>query len=141
MDDTIGLSNDDLSAAYTSQENLRLPATPFDEHRSDFKRSYSLPDNLDDDYNSGYLSHGEPTHEGASRRSFMGSANFFVKPEGSLLKRGSWRRDLRRRNQRRRHPDEVELIMRRGWFDIRRSIRVKVSTMTKNVVEITIKWS
>ena len=131
---------DDASAAYTPQENLRLPATPFDETRSKLRRSYSLPDNLDNDYDDYLLPNGESTHEGSSQRNLMDSANFVVKPEGSLLKPHLWRRSFKR-SQRRRHPDEVELIMRRGWFDVRRSIRVKVSTKTKNVIEITVNLS
>ena len=122
---------DDDNVIYSSQEKLRLPATPVSEPRSKFERSLSLPDNLDDNYDDHHLVSDEPLTGNPSRRSLMDSVNFVVKPKGDSLKRSSWRRDLRG-SQRQRHPDEAELIMRRGWFDVRRSIRVKVGTETGN---------
>ena len=119
------LTNDDCDVSSSSHENLRLPATPMDGRPLKFERSYSLPGNLDDDYDDYLSERDDAASRRYSRRSLMDSASCVVKPNRDLLRSYPWRRHFRR-SYRRRHPDEVELIMRRGWFDVRRSIRVKV---------------
>ena len=127
-DDETALTAGDYDATYSSHENLRLPATPLEEGLSHRERSYSLPDTLDDDYDDYTFGCGESAFGDASRRSLIDSVNFVVKPKRSSLKRSSWRRGAKG-SLRRRHPDEAGMIMRRGWFDVRRSIRVKVGEL------------
>ena len=105
---------------YSSQEDLRLPATPCKDHSLSRDRSYSLPDNLDDDYDYTWGCEDGAFSE-ASKKKLVDAINVVVKPKRDSLRRGY------RGSARRRHPDEVGLIMRRGWFDVRKSIRVKVS--------------
>ena len=130
-DDQVGFLSHGYNGGYSSEENLRLPATPMDTHEiqdSYRKRSYSLPDELDD-YEECWP---EPPPEAMQgKKNLIESVRFITRPRSSL-KRNSARRgndwSYRRRlsRGRPRHPDEVSMVMRRGWFDVRKSIKVKV---------------
>lgn len=130
-DDQLGLLSHGYNGGYSSEENLRLPATPIDTHEirdSYRKRSYSLPDELDD-YEECWPEPPPDVMQG--KRNLIESVRFITRPRSSL-KRNSARRgndwSYRRRlsRGRPRHPDEVPMLMRRGWFDVRKSIKVKV---------------
>ncbi|XP_065065220.1 uncharacterized protein LOC135691319 [Rhopilema esculentum] len=124
-DEENGFISRDFAATYGSEENLQLPATPFDERFNENSyrdRSYSLPDELDDMDDESWRFE-EPRSDRPKR--LIESVRFVRRPlKRSLKRNGSMQRSGGKYT--RRHPDEANLIMRRGWFDVRRSIRVKV---------------
>ena len=123
-DDNTGLLSDDLEGYESSDGNLRLPAIP--KEKPYLERCYSLPDLLDDGRDDNLSVHAANGGRNTEHRRFIDAASFVTSAKNNSLRRKMSRRgsgDSFRRSR----AGEAGVIMRRGWFDVRKSIRVKVS--------------
>eukprot|EP00794_Sanderia_malayensis_P018768 gene18768-20659_t len=128
-DQDVNLFSESNVGDHSSDENLRLPAIPG--ARSYRARVCSLPDVLDD-YNHDYdddVMFEASTNQDRKPRRLIDSVKFIRRD--SLKRRSSSRKRGPLAFNRR---DEAGLIMRRGLFDVRRSIRVKIPVAMKGRV-------